>query len=234
MAIFRILLAVFVVFAFSGMTAAPAYAKVNNKNHTKKKVKKPKKKKVTAAAKKAPAKPVKEAKPAPKQTERQPAKPAAPAPSPMAISEDSEDKKAPLKVTSERMVSDSKSNTINFYGSVIAEKGKLKVEASEMRVLSDEAQKDLKELEALGSVKITHKDKVATGDKAVYNPEARTLVLTGNTILTQGQNVARGEKVIYYFNREDMEIFSGNNAPATIILYQDDKDQPSAKPGQKK
>ncbi|MBI5815358.1 MAG: lipopolysaccharide transport periplasmic protein LptA [Nitrospinae bacterium] len=139
--------------------------------------------------------------------------------------EEAEDKKAPLQVTSERMLSDNKNNTISFFGSVVAIKGKLKVEADEMRVLSYENQNEMREMEATGSVKITHKDKVAVGEKANYYADSRTLVLTGNPVLTQGKNVARGEKVVYYFNREDMEIFSGDRTQATIILFQKEEDE---------
>jgi len=133
--------------------------------------------------------------------------------------EEQEDKKAPLNITSQRMVSEKKSDKISFYGSVVAIKGRLKVEADEMRVFSDKTQEKLKEMEAIGSVRITHKDKTATGEKAVYYGDSQTVVLTGNPVLTQGKNIATGEKVIYHFDKEDMEIVSGQNQPATITLY---------------
>lgn len=133
--------------------------------------------------------------------------------------EDQEDKNAPLNITSQRMVSEKKNSKISFYGSVVAIKGQLKVEADEVHVFSDKTQENLQEMEALGSVKITHKDKTATGKKAVYYGDSQTLVLTGNPILTQGKNVAAGEKVIYHFAMEDMEIVSGQSQPATITLF---------------
>jgi len=133
--------------------------------------------------------------------------------------EEQEDKKAPLNITSQRMVSEKKSDKISFFGSVVAIKGRLRVEADEMHVFSDKTQEKLRELEAIGSVKITHKDKSATGEKAVYYGDSQTVVLTGNPTLTQGKNVATGEKVIYHFDKEDMEIVSGQNQPATITLY---------------
>ncbi|MBI4665660.1 MAG: lipopolysaccharide transport periplasmic protein LptA [Nitrospinae bacterium] len=149
--------------------------------------------------------------------------------------DDQEDKKAPLQITSQRMVSDSKSNKISFFGDVVAVKGKLVVESEEMHVFSDDAQNELREMEALGSVKITHKDKVATGKKANYFDDSRTVVLTGDPVLTQGKNTATGEKVIYYFDREDMEIISGQGAPAKVILYQKEEQKPAgqAKPSEK-
>lgn len=138
---------------------------------------------------------------------------------PAMLDEEQEDKNAPLNITSQRMVSEKKSNKISFYGSVVAVKGKLKVEADEMHVFSDKTQENLREMEAIGSVRITHKDKIATGRKAVYYGDSQTLVLTGEPVLTQGKNVATGEKVIYRFGLEDMEITSGQSQPAAITLF---------------
>lgn len=138
---------------------------------------------------------------------------------PSILDEEQEDKNAPLNITSQRMVSEKKSSKISFYGSVVAIKGKLKVEADEMHVFSDKTQENLREMEAIGSVRITHKDKIATGKKAVYYGDSQTLVLTGEPVLTQGKNVATGEKVVYRFGLEDMEITSGQSQPAAITLF---------------
>lgn len=143
--------------------------------------------------------------------------------SPADIREDPEDKKAPLEVTSERMVSDNKNNKISFYGNVVAIKGKLKVEANEMLVWTDDEQKDFKEIEATGSVRITREGKVATGEKAHYYAGQKKIILTGDPVLKDGKNVAKGEKVIYYFDKEDMEIFGGEKTPSTVILYPEEE-----------
>jgi lipopolysaccharide transport protein LptA len=121
------------------------------------------------------------------------------------------------------MVSDKKTSKISFYGSVVAIKGRLKVEADEIHVFSDKTQENLQRMEATGSVKITHKDKTATGKKAIYYGDNQTLVLTGDPVLTQGKNVATGEKVIYHFGLEDMEITSGQSQPARITLFPKDE-----------
>lgn len=136
-----------------------------------------------------------------------------------ALTEDSEDKDAPLEITSDRMVSDNKSSKISFFGSVVATKGKLRVEANEMHIFSDQAQKELRELEAIGAVKILKGDKLATGDRAHYFALEKKIVLTGNPMLIQGKDKATGEKVVYYFDKEDMEIYGGKTARSTITLF---------------
>ncbi|VAX15690.1 hypothetical protein MNBD_NITROSPINAE01-97 [hydrothermal vent metagenome] len=150
------------------------------------------------------------------------------------FNEDTEDEKQPLEVTSERMISDKKNNVITFIGSVVAIKGKLRVEADLMKIFTEEGREDFRELEATGSVKITHLDKIATGKKANYYPDQRKIVLTGSPELIRGKDKATGEKVVYYFESEDMEIFGGEKKRSTVILYPSKKNKEPVKKGTKK
>jgi lipopolysaccharide export system protein LptA len=55
----------------------------------------------------------------------------------------------------------------------------------------------IKRLEAHGGVVVTQKDQTATGDLGVFDMKANTVTLTGNpVVMTQGQNVLRGEKLV--------------------------------------
>lgn len=139
------------------------------------------------------------------------------------LQEDEADKKAPLKVTSDRMVSDNKNNLMVFTGTVVAVKGKLTVEADKMTVWSNADQSDISKIQAIGSVVITKGDKTATGEKAVYFSDTKKIVLTGNPVLRNGKNRARGETVIYFFDREDMIIVGGEQSRSTVILFPKDK-----------
>ena len=54
----------------------------------------------------------------------------------------------------------------------------------------------IKRLEASGSVLVTQKDQTATGDKGVFDMRTNTITLTGNVVISQGQNVLRGERLV--------------------------------------
>lgn len=54
----------------------------------------------------------------------------------------------------------------------------------------------IKRLEASGSVLVTQKDQTATGDKGVFDMRSNTITLTGNVVISQGQNVLRGERLV--------------------------------------
>ncbi|MEX0753476.1 MAG: LptA/OstA family protein [Xanthobacteraceae bacterium] len=53
----------------------------------------------------------------------------------------------------------------------------------------------IKRLEAKGDVVVTQKDQTATGDRGIFDMRANTVTLIGNVIISQGQNVLRGERL---------------------------------------
>jgi lipopolysaccharide export system protein LptA len=54
----------------------------------------------------------------------------------------------------------------------------------------------IKRLEANGNVLVTQKDQTATGDKGVFDMRTNTITLMGNVVISQGQNVLRGERLV--------------------------------------
>jgi lipopolysaccharide export system protein LptA len=59
-----------------------------------------------------------------------------------------------------------------------------------------EGAQQIRRLEAKGSVVVTQKDQVATGDQAIFDMKANTVTLTGNVVVSKGQNVLKGERLL--------------------------------------
>lgn len=57
-------------------------------------------------------------------------------------------------------------------------------------------QQSIRRLEAKGGVVVTQKDQTATGDMANFDMRTNTVTLLGNVIVTQGQNVLRGDRLV--------------------------------------
>jgi lipopolysaccharide export system protein LptA len=55
---------------------------------------------------------------------------------------------------------------------------------------------NIRRIEARGGVTVVTKDQNATGDLGVYDLIAKTITLTGNVVVSQGQNVIHGERVV--------------------------------------
>jgi len=51
-------------------------------------------------------------------------------------------------------------------------------------------------LEATGGVTVNQKDQTATGDKALFDMKANTVTLQGNVVVSQGQNIMRGDRLV--------------------------------------
>lgn len=67
----------------------------------------------------------------------------------------------------------------------------------------------VKKLEAAGSVFVTSGPQTASGDNAVFDTEANTIVVTGNVVLTQGANVIRGPKLTIDINSGQAKMAGG-------------------------
>jgi lipopolysaccharide export system protein LptA len=54
----------------------------------------------------------------------------------------------------------------------------------------------IRRLEAKGSVVVTQKDQVVTGESAVFDTKANMITMLGGIVLTQGKNVLRGDRLL--------------------------------------
>jgi lipopolysaccharide export system protein LptA len=54
----------------------------------------------------------------------------------------------------------------------------------------------IRRIEARGSVTVITKDQNASGDLGVYDLKTKTITLSGNVVVSQGQNVIHGERVV--------------------------------------
>ena len=53
----------------------------------------------------------------------------------------------------------------------------------------------IKRLEAKGSVVVTQKDQVVTGETAIFDTKENLITMLGGVVLTQGKNVLRGDRL---------------------------------------
>jgi lipopolysaccharide transport protein LptA len=62
--------------------------------------------------------------------------------------------------------------------------------------------KQIKQIVAEGKVNAVQGNRVATGDKAVFDDQAKTVTLTGNPIMRQGNSQISGSRVIYFVEQD--------------------------------
>jgi len=90
----------------------------------------------------------------------------------------------------------------------------------------------IKRLEARGSVVVTQKDQTATGELGIFDMKTNTVTLTGNpVIMTQGQNVLRGGKLVVDLTSGVSRVEAGESGQGVQMLVQPGAAAPDSKSG---
>jgi lipopolysaccharide export system protein LptA len=150
--------------------------------------------------------------------------------------------KDPIKIDADRLDVFDRENRAVFVGNVVAVQGESTIRCSTMTVYykrgKDSANKDasadagaeapapknpaengIQKVDCAGPVTVVQKDQVATGDHAVFDQDAKRIVLTGNVVLSQCQNVTRGQRLVYDMGtgRANMDPVAGGRVSALFV-----------------
>jgi lipopolysaccharide export system protein LptA len=128
-------------------------------------------------------------------------------------------KKDPVFITADWMEVDQKQNTITYKGRVVTVQAEMTMRSETLTAYYDPEMKQMKQIIAEGKVNATQGNRVATGEKAVFDDKAKTVTLTGSPVMRQGNSQVSGVKVIY-FVEQDKSIVEGddkNRVRATIF-----------------
>ncbi|HEX4041267.1 MAG TPA: LptA/OstA family protein [Xanthobacteraceae bacterium] len=74
---------------------------------------------------------------------------------------------------------------------------------------------NIRRIEARGGVTVITKDQNASGDLGIYDLKTKTITLSGNVVVSQGQNVIHGEKVVVDMVTGNARVESGSSVGAT-------------------
>lgn len=77
-------------------------------------------------------------------------------------------------------------------------------------------QSQIRRLEAKGGVVVTQKDQTATGEIGIFDMHANTVTLEGNVLVTQGQNVLRGDRLIVDLTSGVSRVESGKSGQGRV------------------
>jgi lipopolysaccharide export system protein LptA len=116
--------------------------------------------------------------------------------------------RAPVDITSDTVEANNRQSIVIFKGNVVAKQEEITVYAGVMTVYYDSETKKVKEIVAAGNVKIVQLEKRATGQKATFYQNENKVVLEGDAVVREGDNVVRGDRVTYYSD-EDKTIVEG-------------------------
>jgi lipopolysaccharide export system protein LptA len=117
-----------------------------------------------------------------------------------------------VKVTQGDTIMKCKSLLVFYEGGDDADKGKSMPAATP----GPGGSQKIKRLEARGSVVVTQKDQTATGGLGVFDMRTNTVDLTGDVVMTQGQNMLRGDRLIVDLTTGVSRVESGKNGQGRV------------------
>ena len=105
-------------------------------------------------------------------------------------------KKDPIYITADWMEVDQTKNTITYKGRVVTIQADMTMRSETLTAYYDPEMKQMKQIVAEGKVNATQGNRIATGDKAVFDDKTKTVTLTGSPVMRQGNSQVSGVKVV--------------------------------------
>jgi lipopolysaccharide export system protein LptA len=132
--------------------------------------------------------------------------------------------RTPIDITSDTVEANQKQNVVTFKGNVVAKQENVTLSANMLAIYYDPVTKGIKTVVATGNVKIVQLERRATGQKATFHQDENKVVLDGEAVIREGENVIRGERVIYYVDEERSVVEGGRGGRVNTTITPPKKD----------
>lgn len=137
--------------------------------------------------------------------------------------------RAPIDITSDTVEADQKQNKVTFKGNVVAKQEDVTLYANTLVMIYDPDTKKLKEIIAIGNVKVVQLDRRATGEKATFDQDKNKVVLDGDAVVREGTNVIRGERITFYVEEERSVVEPGKGGRVSTSITPPPKEEGEGK-----
>jgi lipopolysaccharide export system protein LptA len=108
----------------------------------------------------------------------------------------------PIQIKSSSLSLDYKNNTVEFIGDVHATQSGTTLTSKTLQVLYGPKFSEIKQVIALGDVKMTQGGRSATGQRAVLDEVKHTVEMTGAPVIHDGPDSVAGRRIIIYLDTE--------------------------------
>ncbi len=155
---------------------------------------------------------------------------AQPAPSgpPNALQGFSQNRDKPIKINSATLEVRDKDKVATFSGDVHLVQGDTTLRSKTLVVFYDDdaaksakpatggaqaevaPNQQIRRVEAKGGVIVVKKEQTATGDSGIFDMQANTVTLLGNVVISQGQNIVKGNRLTVDMTTGDARVECGN------------------------
>jgi lipopolysaccharide export system protein LptA len=108
----------------------------------------------------------------------------------------------PIQIKADSLDLDYKNNTVEFKGTVHATQSGTTLTSKALKVLYGAKFGEIKQVIALGDVKMTQGGRWATGQRAVLDEVKHTVEMTGAPVIHDGPDSVAGRRIIIYLDTE--------------------------------
>jgi lipopolysaccharide export system protein LptA len=133
--------------------------------------------------------------------------------------------RAPIDITSDTVEADQKTNKIIFKGNVVAKQEDTTLYANTVTVFYDEKTRKLKEIIAVGNVKVVQLERRATSQKATFDQNKNKVIFDGDAVVREGTNVIRGERIVYYVDEGRSVVEGGKGGRVSTSITPPSKEE---------
>ena len=102
---------------------------------------------------------------------------------------------APVEVTADALSVDQDTGTAIFTGNVVIGQGEMRLSAAKVLVVYKDGNKGIERLEASGGVTLVSGPDAAESQRADYEIDSGTILMSGDVLLTQGNSALTAEQM---------------------------------------
>jgi lipopolysaccharide export system protein LptA len=100
----------------------------------------------------------------------------------------------PIGISANSILADVKNQTATYAGNVVVSQGELRLRSDSLSIQANKG--EVRRIQAKGNVVLASAQGQATGAMADYDVTGRMVTMTGKVVLSQGQNVMRGSRLV--------------------------------------
>ena len=123
-----------------------------------------------------------------------------------------------IKIISDKLEIIRAENISIFSGSVYAVEDNLKIWSEKLIMTSSKDEKEIKEINAHGDVKIVREELSINGDKALYDPIQNKLFVFGKVEVLQNQSIILCDKIIVDLENSSSIMSSNSNKRVEAVI----------------
>ncbi len=150
-------------------------------------------------------------------------------------------KERSIQIVSDRLDAYNDKSLVVFSGNVVATRGDKVIKSDTLSLYykkrEGKSEKigskgiiragELERIEAKGRVIITQGEMVVTGENAVFRHSEQKIIVTGNTVMQDGNNIIKGEKIIVFLEENRGIVESSPGGRVTAIIYPEETKEPN-------